>query len=110
MRQASCRLATGAGWSVSRRSCDGMTEPDPYRGHIDGAAPDVVAFVEPGGHGTVLAELADRLPDAGRAHRNGRTSIFRLQCFGPFGVEAQRHIDVGGLDDPEAGEILLRLQ
>jgi hypothetical protein len=28
----------------------------------------------------------------------------------PLGGELERHVEVGGLDDPEAGEILLRLQ
>jgi hypothetical protein len=38
---------------------DGVSEPDPDRGDIDGSAPDEVAFVIPGGDGTVLAELAE---------------------------------------------------
>src|ERR1700751_4697470 len=37
-----------------------MTEPDPDRGHVDGPAPDEVAFVVPGRHGAMLAELAER--------------------------------------------------
>jgi hypothetical protein len=37
-----------------------MTEPDPDRGDVDGAAPDEVALVIPGRHGAVLAELAER--------------------------------------------------
>ncbi len=37
-----------------------MTEPDPDRGHVDGPAPDEVAFVVPGRHSPVLAELAER--------------------------------------------------
>ena len=36
-----------------------MTEPDSDRGNVDGSAPDEVAFVEPGGNGAVLAELAE---------------------------------------------------
>ena len=36
-----------------------VAEADPNRGPIDGAAPDVVAFVVPGRHGAVLAELAE---------------------------------------------------
>ena len=44
---------------MSRRSWDGVAEPDPDRGDVDGSAPDEVAFVVPGGHGTVLAELAE---------------------------------------------------
>jgi hypothetical protein len=36
-----------------------VAEPDPDRGHIDGAAPDEIAFVIPGGDGAVLAELAE---------------------------------------------------
>jgi hypothetical protein len=36
-----------------------MAEPDPDRGDIDGSAPDEVAFVVPGGHSAVLAELAE---------------------------------------------------
>jgi len=45
--------------SVSRRSWDGVAEPDADRGDVDGAAPNKVAFVELGGDGPVLAELAD---------------------------------------------------
>ena len=58
----------------------------------------------------LVVGLGDRLPDVDHAHRNGRTSIFRLQCLRPLGGELERHVEVGGLDDPEAGEILLRLQ
>src|SRR5438105_15778698 len=36
-----------------------MAEPDPDRGHVDGSAPDEVALVVPGGHGAVLAEVAE---------------------------------------------------
>jgi hypothetical protein len=38
----------------------GVAEPDPDRGDVDGSAPDEVAFVIPGRHGAVLAELAER--------------------------------------------------
>ena len=37
-----------------------MTEPDPDRGHVDGPAPNEVAFVVPGRHSPVLSELAER--------------------------------------------------
>src|SRR2546421_3726632 len=40
-----------------------MAEPDPDRGHVDGPAPDVVAFVVPGGDCAVLAELAESALD-----------------------------------------------
>src|SRR5271156_2520722 len=36
-----------------------VAEPDPDRGDVDGSAPDEVAFVEPGGDGAVLAQLAE---------------------------------------------------
>jgi hypothetical protein len=36
-----------------------VAEPDSDRGHIDGSAPDEVAFVVSGGDGAVLAELAE---------------------------------------------------
>ena len=42
-----------------RRSCSGVMEPDPDRGHVDGSASDEVAFVVPGRDGAVLAELAE---------------------------------------------------
>jgi hypothetical protein len=38
---------------------DGVAEPDPDGGDVDGSAPDEVAFVVAGGDGAVLAELAD---------------------------------------------------
>ena len=38
---------------------DGVSEPDPDRGDVDGSAPDEVAFVVAGGDGAVLAELAE---------------------------------------------------
>jgi len=38
---------------------DGVSEPDPDRGDVDGSAPDEVAFVVAGGEGAVLAELAE---------------------------------------------------
>src|SRR5271165_3248845 len=31
----------------------------------------------------LVVDLGDRLSDVGHAHRNGRTSTFRLQCFDP---------------------------
>jgi hypothetical protein len=34
-------------------------EPDPDRGYVDSPAPDKVAFVVPGRHGTMLPELAE---------------------------------------------------
>jgi len=36
-----------------------VAEPDPDRGHIDGPAPDEVAFVVPAGDGAVPAELTE---------------------------------------------------
>jgi len=45
--------------SILIRSCSGVMEPDPDRGHVDGSAPDEVAFVVPGRDGAVLAELAE---------------------------------------------------
>ena len=36
-----------------------MAEPDSDRGHVDGSAPDEVAFVVPGSDGAVLAEVAE---------------------------------------------------
>src|SRR6266567_4511601 len=56
-----------------------MAEPDPDRGHVDGPAPDVVAFVVPGGDGAVLAELAERPLDGvalliGRGVEGGRAA------------------------------------
>jgi len=44
---------------VSRRSGDGVTEPDGDRGDVDGAAVDVVAFVEAGCDCAVAAQLVD---------------------------------------------------
>ena len=38
---------------------DGISEPDPDRGDVDGSAPDEVAFAVSGGDGAVLAELAE---------------------------------------------------
>jgi hypothetical protein len=48
------------GKDVSRGLRNGMPEPDPDRGHVDGSAPDEVALVITGGHGAMLAELAER--------------------------------------------------
>jgi hypothetical protein len=44
------------GWGVSYRSWNGVSEPAPDRGDVDGSAPDEVAFVIPGGDGAELAE------------------------------------------------------
>ena len=41
---------------MSRRSWDGVAEPDPDRGDVDGSAVDEVALVVAGGDGPVLAE------------------------------------------------------
>src|SRR3954451_13699279 len=41
------------------RSVDRVAERDPDGGDVNGAAPDVVAFVVPGGHGSVLLQLVD---------------------------------------------------
>src|SRR6266508_4961697 len=38
---------------------NGVAEPDPDRGDIDGSAVDVVAFVGAHGHGSVAPELVD---------------------------------------------------
>jgi hypothetical protein len=43
---------------VPHRSCDGVSEPDADDGHVDGAAVDEVTFVESGGDGAMLTELA----------------------------------------------------
>ncbi len=42
---------------------DGVAKPDPDGGDVDGAAPGEVAFIESGGDGAVLAELAERALD-----------------------------------------------
>ena len=49
-------------------------------------------------------------PTSVTLHRNGRTSTLPVAGLRPLGGEPERHVEVGGLDDPEAGEVLLRLQ
>jgi len=44
---------------VSRGSWDGVAEPDPDRGEVDGSAEGVVTFVVSGGHRPVGFELVD---------------------------------------------------
>jgi|SRR6516225_416277 len=51
---------------------DGVAEPDSDGGDVDSAAPDVVALVEPGGHGAVLAEAADGALDGVALFVGGR--------------------------------------
>jgi hypothetical protein len=36
-----------------------------------------------------------------------RTSTFQLQALNTSGGELERHVKIGGLDDPEVGEVLL---
>ena len=58
-----------------------------------------------------VVRLRDRVLDVDLVHspRNGRTSTFRLHAFSPFGGELERHVEVGGFDDPEPGDPFLRL-
>src|SRR5690349_19089354 len=58
-----------------------MAEPDSDRGHIDGSAPDEVAFVVPGSDGAVLAEVAEGALDGvalpvGGGVEGGRAAAF----------------------------------
>jgi hypothetical protein len=48
-----------------------MTEPDPDRGHIDDSAPDIVAFVVPGGDNAILAKLAEGALDGASPDSGG---------------------------------------
>src|SRR3954453_20111659 len=54
-----CRAGGQPRWSLSRGSSDGVAEPDPDRGEVDGSAECVVAFVVSGGHRPVGLELVD---------------------------------------------------
>src|SRR3954467_14472155 len=54
-----CRAGAQPRWSLSRGSSDGVAEPDPDRGEVDGSAERVVAFVISGGHRPVGLELVD---------------------------------------------------
>src|SRR5829696_5697397 len=54
-----CRAGAQPRWSLSRGSWDGVAEPDPDRGEVDGSAECVVAFVVAGGHRPVGLELVD---------------------------------------------------
>src|SRR4051794_39499372 len=54
-----CRAGAQPRWSLSRGSSDGVAEPDPDRGEVDGSAERVVAFVVAGGHRPVGFELVD---------------------------------------------------
>src|SRR5215203_2218284 len=54
-----CRAGARPRWSLSRGSSDGVAEPDPDRGEVDGSAECVVAFVVAGGHRPVGLELVD---------------------------------------------------
>src|SRR3954467_9852987 len=54
-----CRAGAQPRWSLSRGSSDGVAEPDPDRGEVDGSAECVVAFVVAGGHRPVGLELVD---------------------------------------------------
>src|SRR3954449_3010445 len=54
-----CRAGAQPRWSLSRGSSDGVAEPDPDRGEVDGSAECVVAFVVAGGHRPVGFELVD---------------------------------------------------
>jgi len=74
-----------------------MPEPDPDRGHVNGPAPDEVALVIPGGHGAVLAELAERPLDhvalpVGDRVEGGRAAAFAAAPEPVAGL-------VGGLGD-----------
>src|SRR4051794_25793299 len=54
-----CRAGAQPRWSLSRGSSDGVAEPDPDRGEVDGSAEGVVASVVAGGHRPVGFELVD---------------------------------------------------
>src|SRR3954454_22104903 len=54
-----CRAGAQPRWSLSRGSSDGVAEPDPDRGEVDGSAEGVVAFVVAGGYRPVGFELVD---------------------------------------------------
>src|SRR3954454_15660589 len=54
-----CRAGAQPRWSLSRGSSDGVAEPDPDRGEVDGSAECVVAFVVAGGYRSVGFELVD---------------------------------------------------
>src|SRR4051812_26251384 len=56
--------------------------------------------------GSSLSTLTGAGVPAGTAER---TWIFRVQAFDPAAASFERRVDVWGLDDPEAGEVLLRL-
>ena len=60
-------------------------------------------------HLDALSRRRGRSVCSAAVYRNGRTSTFRLQAFEPSAASLERHVEVGGLDDPEAGEVLLRL-
>ena len=67
-----------------------VAEPDPDRGHVDGSAPDEIAFVVPGGDGPVLAELAEGTLDG----------VARLVGGG---VECRRPAAFAAAPEPVAG-------